>query len=162
MWGMIAMAGMSIASSMVSAGSQYSAAKANEEAMRREARYQEYKSLIDQKQYREQAEKAISQGNLAFSKSGIRMTSGTVQEVFRENTQTMLSDIEMIKLGGKFSVNKALMAANNYESQKTTAIISGLLGAGGGTLNAMDKGGMFDKTSSTGGPTVGRGQIGTS
>jgi hypothetical protein len=146
MWGMIAMAGLQIAGGLMQAGSQYSAAKANEEAMRREARYQKYKSILDEKRYIEQAKKQISEGNVAFAKNGIRSTSGTVQEVFRENTQTMLADAEMIRLQGNFAQNKALMAADNYGRQKDTALISGLFNTGSGVLGAMDRGGMFDKT----------------
>jgi len=149
MWGMIAMAGMSIAGSMMQAGSQYSAAQANEEAMRREARYQKYKSIMDEKQYLEQAKKSISEGNVAFAKSGIRLSSGTVQEVFRENTQTMLNDAEMIRLQGEFAQSKAMMAADNYNREGNAALIGGIFNAGSGVLGAMNKGGMFDKTTPT-------------
>jgi hypothetical protein len=139
MWGMIAMGAMKVGGSLINAASVSSSAEANADAMRREAEYLKYKSIVDEKAYLEQAHKVLAEANVAYAKSGVRSTSGSVQDVFADNYQTMLEDVSMIRLQGKFNVNKAEMSADMYDKQKKTAVISGLLGAGASGMSTYNK-----------------------
>ena len=150
MWAMLAMAGFQAVSSISQGMAQKDAADANAKAMRQEAAYQRWKSVENQEQYVREAKKQISAGNVAYAKNGVRLSSGSVQDVFADNMEKVNQDVEMIKYEGRFAEHRALIGAANYEQQGKTAMLNGILGAMGAGMQGASNAGLFKPTGTTG------------
>ncbi len=152
MWAMLAMAGFQAVSSISQGIAQKNAADANAAAMREEAAYQRWRSVENQEQYVREAKKQIEAGNVAYAKNGVRLSSGSVQDVFADNMDTINRDTAMIRFEGKFAERRALIGAENYENQGKAAMLNGILGAMGAGLQGASNAGLLSPSTTTTNP----------
>jgi len=115
--------------------------------MKAEAEYIQLKEALDLSKHKENVKKTMAQTDLAYAKSGVRGTSGSVIDIQRENLNEALWDAEMIKLDSQARQRGIQGQINNYETQGKSALGSSLLGAAGGAMSFF--GGMGGSTRSS-------------
>ena len=142
-WGAMAGAVVSIGSSLLSSKSESDTAKDNSAELRREAAYQRERGEIDADKHMESVRKLIAQGNLAFAKSGVRLSSTSVSEVFTENMGEGLFDAAMIRADAESKARQAEAGSTSYSNESKNAKTAGYLEAGSTLLTEYGKG-TFD------------------
>lgn len=141
--GSVVSAGASLLSSKNEADRQEANATEVNRAAVEESKYQLYRGKADAEKKMENVKKLIAKGNLAFSKSGVRMSSASVQDVFRENMQEGLYDAEMIRKDSEYKAENirrgGAASVRDYKTSADNATWQGYAQAGSSLLTAAGK-----------------------
>ena len=113
---------------------QKKAAKVNAQIATNEATYQAQKGEAEEKRHLANMKKAAGEGRVAAATSGVSLLSGSVQDVFDENTEEGLYDAVMIRHGAKMASDSATAQASMFMHQGNTALTSGFIKAGSSLL----------------------------
>lgn len=126
---------ISAAGAVYSGVQQKKAAKFNQQIANNEATYQAQKGEAEERRHLAAMKKAAGEGRVAAAKSGVSLLSGSVQDVFDENTEEGLYDAVMIRHGAKMASESATAQASMFKHQGNTALTSGIIKAGSSLLS---------------------------
>ena len=132
----VAYVGMAVsaAGAVYSGVQQKKAADFNAKIAQNEATYQQQKGEAEERRHLVAMKKAAGEGRVAAAKSGVSLLSGSVQDVFDENTEEGLYDAVMIRHGAQMASESATAQSSMFKSQGSTALTSGFIKAGSSLL----------------------------
>ena len=111
------------------------AAQANEAAMMKEAKYQKWRTGVEQKRLTAYRDKVIARQHVMYAKAGVTLDSVTAQAVFDDTNQKYLMDREILKKEGQFNVERAMAGSAAYAREASNARTTGYLGMARTLLN---------------------------
>jgi hypothetical protein len=113
----------------------YQTAKFNEKVAENEAEYQRKKAAVEARRQFERTQKLMGKQRVGYAKAGVSLMSGSVQDVFASTLQESAEDMTAIMVGGEAQANKAKVAARNYSSKATGAVVSTVEKVGSSVLS---------------------------
>jgi predicted transcriptional regulator len=136
MWGAIiglASAAVSAYSSKKKSDAESNANAANAESMEEEKKFQEWRTATLLKKQQQYTNSVMAAQRTAFAKNGIRLDTGTSQQLAESTLAQAAEDASYIRMEGEFNAKRASSAGSLYSQQAKDAQTAGMI-SGGTTL----------------------------